>query len=168
MSEHLKKSEAELNELLAEYWKLRRETGEYICVLVFSAIEAGTLHRCIWRRGEQACHIIRMTHIYSSHVSYQCNLSLPFCTCVSPPCFTQMSEFDSLSDSDWLDISSGHSDDNVSISSQDSNHGEISSIPHSRRSSISVASSMNSEVEASEGFVSDNSDEAAPDAQRSS
>lgn len=27
MAEHLKKSEAELNELLAEYWKLRHETG---------------------------------------------------------------------------------------------------------------------------------------------
>lgn len=27
MHEHLKKSEAELNELLAEYWKLRHETG---------------------------------------------------------------------------------------------------------------------------------------------
>jgi kinetochore protein Nuf2 len=27
MAEYLKKSEAELNELLAEYWKLRHETG---------------------------------------------------------------------------------------------------------------------------------------------
>lgn len=27
IAEHLKKSEAELNELLAEYWKLRHETG---------------------------------------------------------------------------------------------------------------------------------------------
>ena len=27
MNEHLKNSEAELNELLAEYWKLRHETG---------------------------------------------------------------------------------------------------------------------------------------------
>lgn len=74
-----------------------------------------------------------------------------------------MSEFDSLSDSEWLDISSGRdSDDNVSLSSQDSNHDEeISSMPHSRRSSISIASSMNSEVEAWEGFVPDN--EVAPD-----
>jgi hypothetical protein len=76
-----------------------------------------------------------------------------------------MSEFDSLSDSDWLDISSGRdSDDNVSLSSQDSNHEEISSMPHSRRSSISAASSMNSDVEAWEGFVSDNGDEVALDA----
>lgn len=168
MSEHLKKSEAELNELLAEYWKLRRETGEYICVLVFAAVQAVIMHRCVYGdAGQQAEYAgyIRMTHLFSSHVSYQCNLSLPSCTCVSPPCFTQMSEFDSLSDSDWLDISSGRddSDDNVSLSS-DSNHGEISSMPHSRRSSISVASSMNSEVEAWEGFVSDNGDEVAPDA----
>jgi hypothetical protein len=167
MNEHLKKSEAELNELLAEYWKLRRETGEYICVLLFSAVQAGILHRCVYgdagKQAEHACYI-RMTHVFSSHVSYQCNLSLPsFCTCVSPPCFTQMSEFDSLSDSEWLDVSSRDSDD-VSISSQESNHEEISSIPHSRRSSISVASSMNSEVEAWEGFVSDNGDEVAPDA----
>jgi len=27
MGEHLRKSEAELNELLMEYWKLRHETG---------------------------------------------------------------------------------------------------------------------------------------------
>jgi len=27
MAEHQKKSEAELNELLTEYWKLRHETG---------------------------------------------------------------------------------------------------------------------------------------------
>lgn len=71
-----------------------------------------------------------------------------------------MSEFDSLSDSDWLDISSGRdSDDNDSLSSQDSNHDEISSMPHSRRSSISVAS----DVEAWEGFVSDNVVQVAPD-----
>jgi hypothetical protein len=75
-----------------------------------------------------------------------------------------MSEVDSLSDSDWLDISSGRdSDDNDSLSSQDSDHEEISSLPLSRRSSISNGSSMNSEVEAWEGFVSDNGDEVAPD-----
>jgi hypothetical protein len=75
-----------------------------------------------------------------------------------------MSELDSLSDSDWLDISSSRdSDDNVSLSSQDSDHEEINSMPHSRRSSISIASSMNSEVEAWEGFVSENGDQ-VPDA----
>ena len=30
MAEHLKKSQAELNELLTEYWRLRRETGERV------------------------------------------------------------------------------------------------------------------------------------------
>src|SRR6267154_2342246 len=30
MAEHLKKSEAELNELLTEYWKLRHETGNFL------------------------------------------------------------------------------------------------------------------------------------------
>lgn len=29
MAEHLKKSQAELNELLTEYWRLRHETGGY-------------------------------------------------------------------------------------------------------------------------------------------
>ena len=169
MNEHLKKSEAELNELLAEYWKLRRETGEYICVLVNAAL---TLHRCVYgdagKQAEHACYI-RMTHVCMYLVVtclIKCNLRLCSCTCVSPPYFIQMSEFDSLSDSEWLDISSGRDseDDNVSISSQGSNHEEISSIPHSRRSSISVASSMNSEVEAWEGFVSENGDEVAPEA----
>jgi len=28
MASHLKQSEAELNELLAEYWKIRHQTGE--------------------------------------------------------------------------------------------------------------------------------------------
>lgn len=75
-----------------------------------------------------------------------------------------MSELDSLSDSDWLDISSGRdSDDNDSLCSQDSDHEEISSMPQSRRSSISNGSSMSSEVEAWEGFVSDSGDEVAAD-----
>ncbi len=30
MAEHLKASQAELQELLTEYWKLRHETGEYL------------------------------------------------------------------------------------------------------------------------------------------
>jgi kinetochore protein Nuf2 len=32
MAEHLKTSEAEINELLAEYWKLRHETGKSVCI----------------------------------------------------------------------------------------------------------------------------------------
>ena len=66
MNEHLKKSEAELNELLAEYWKLRRETGEYIYVLVIAAVQAGILHRCVYgdagKQAEHTCYI-RMTHV---------------------------------------------------------------------------------------------------------
>lgn len=72
-----------------------------------------------------------------------------------------MSEFDSLSDSDWLDISSTSAHDSDDTDSL-SDHEEISSVPHSRRSSISNGSSMNSEVEAWEGFISDNGDEVVP------
>ncbi|KAF8149974.1 hypothetical protein B0H34DRAFT_731963 [Crassisporium funariophilum] len=71
-----------------------------------------------------------------------------------------MSEFDSLSDSDWLDISSGRDSDNDSLSDPDSDREEIRSMPQSRRSSISNGSSMNGDVEAWEGFVSDSGDEA--------
>lgn len=67
-----------------------------------------------------------------------------------------MSELDTLSDSDWLDIASGRdSDDNDSLSEQDSDRDEMSSLPRSRRSSISNEDSMSSDVEAWEGFVSD-------------
>ncbi|PPQ69079.1 hypothetical protein CVT26_003554 [Gymnopilus dilepis] len=71
------------------------------------------------------------------------------------------SEFDTLSDSDWLDIASGRdSDDNDSLLDQDSDRDEICSRPLSRRSSISTGDSMSSDVEAWEGFVSDAGDEA--------
>lgn len=71
-----------------------------------------------------------------------------------------MSEFDSLSDSDWLDIASRTSDDNDSVSS----HEGLSSRPLSRlsrRSSISFGSSHESEVDAWEGFVDESGDESA-------
>ncbi|KAF5359398.1 hypothetical protein D9756_003398 [Leucocoprinus leucothites] len=68
-----------------------------------------------------------------------------------------MSELDSLSDSDWLDISSRTSDDNDSVSS----HDGLSSRPLSRRSSVSFGSSHESEVEAWEGFVEESGDESA-------
>lgn len=65
-------------------------------------------------------------------------------------------EADSLSDSDWLDIASTReSDDNDSVSSTDN---EITSMPPSRRSSISNGSSQDGDVEAWEGFASDASD----------
>jgi hypothetical protein len=70
-----------------------------------------------------------------------------------------MSEVDSLSDSDWLDISSNReSDDNDSVSSRDSDH-EGGSLPPSRRSSISVGSSRDGDVEAWEGLADDSADE---------
>lgn len=74
-----------------------------------------------------------------------------------------MSEFDSLSDSDWLDIASNReSDDNDSVTSAgDSDRDEIGSFSHSRRSSISIGSSREGEVEAWEGFVDDSGDEAS-------
>src|SRR6266545_2227583 len=85
-------------------------------------------------------------------------LSLPLRTPIQFP----MSELDINSDSDWLDISSGRdSDDNVSLSDQDSDHDEINSVPRSRRSSFSTESSMGGDVEAWEGFVSDSGDEIA-------
>lgn len=73
-----------------------------------------------------------------------------------------MTELDINSDSDWLDISSGRgSDDNDSLSDQDSDCDGISSVPsRSRRSSFGTESSMGGDVEAWEGFVSDSGDEA--------
>ena len=80
MNEHLKKSETELNELLGEYWKLRRETGKYIYVTILAAVQAGIIDRCVYgnagKQAEHAGYSIRMTHLFS-HVPYQCNLSLP-------------------------------------------------------------------------------------------
>lgn len=71
-----------------------------------------------------------------------------------------MSEIDINSDSDWLEISSGRgSDDNDSLSDQDSECDGISSVPRSRRSSFSTESSMGGDVEAWEGFVSDSGDD---------
>lgn len=67
-----------------------------------------------------------------------------------------MSEVDNLSDSDWLEIDSSlASTDNDS----DSDHDEISSMPRSRRSSVSAGSSREGDVEAWEGFVEDSADE---------
>lgn len=75
-----------------------------------------------------------------------------------------MSELDSLSDSDWLDIASNRgSDDNDSVISGDSDRDEISfRVPLSRRSSMSIGSSREGDVEAWEGFVDDSGDEDAP------
>jgi hypothetical protein len=74
---------------------------------------------------------------------------------------SSVSEVDSLSDSDWLEIASNRaSDDDDSLSSSD--HEEVDGLP-SRRSSLSVGSSRDGEVEAWEGFTSDSADEGVPD-----
>jgi len=65
-----------------------------------------------------------------------------------------------MSDSDWLDISSSkESDDNDSVSSRASDHDEIDYAPPSRRSSMSLGSSRDGDVEAWEGFAEDSADE---------
>ncbi|EGN99270.1 hypothetical protein SERLA73DRAFT_182188 [Serpula lacrymans var. lacrymans S7.3] len=95
-----------------------------------------------------------------------------------PPSLTNMqdypdslnlSEVESLSDSDWLDIASNReSDDNDSVcSSRDTDHDELErrqlSDSRSRRSSTSFGSSRDGEVDAWEGFVEDSADEGTPD-----
>jgi len=70
-----------------------------------------------------------------------------------------MSEFDSLSDSDWLDISSSRESDNESVLSADSDREEMGLMPLSRRSSASVGSSREGDIDAWEGFVDDSGDE---------
>ena len=70
-----------------------------------------------------------------------------------------MSEFESLSDSDWLDISSSRESDNESVLSADSDREEMGLMPLSRRSSVSVGSSREGDIDAWEGFVDDSGDE---------
>lgn len=73
---------------------------------------------------------------------------------------SSLSEADSLSDSDWLDISSSKdSDDNDSVSSRASDRDELDFGPPSRRSSISIGSSRDGEIEAWEGFADESEDE---------
>jgi hypothetical protein len=65
-----------------------------------------------------------------------------------------MSELDSLSDNEWLEISSNQSDnDSLSDSSRSSG---LPSEPPSRRSSISIGSSVDGQIDAWEGFADDN------------
>ncbi|KAJ7637741.1 hypothetical protein DFH06DRAFT_1478715 [Mycena polygramma] len=70
-----------------------------------------------------------------------------------------MSEHD-LSDSEWLEISSNQSD-NDSLS--DSSNSDLPSMPPSRRSSMSVGSSLDGQIDAWEGFADDSPDESIPD-----
>lgn len=79
-----------------------------------------------------------------------------------------LSEVESLSDSDWLDISSRASEDNDSL--DDSDREDLSSDyrPPSRRSLASFGSSPEGEIQGWEGIIEDSSDEAplstSPDA----
>lgn len=75
-----------------------------------------------------------------------------------------VSEHDSQSDSDWLDIASTDrdSDDNDSIySSRETDHEDLSH-PRSRRSSLSYGSSRDGDVDAWEGLIDDSADEGMP------
>lgn len=57
MNEHLRKSEAELNELLAEYWRLRHETGEITQYLFDQFMTLNFCRRCLHgNSGKQAEH----------------------------------------------------------------------------------------------------------------
>ncbi|KAG6817340.1 hypothetical protein H0H87_009938 [Tephrocybe sp. NHM501043] len=77
-----------------------------------------------------------------------------------------MSEGDSLSDSDWLDIASNReSDDNDSVLSGDSDGEDVGMVPLSRRSSISVGSSRDGDVDAWEGLAYESGDEGAQSAE---
>ena len=105
--------------------------------------------------------------ITNQNPSHYLKERLPFCrskrsplTLLVPwvPLPFPMSEFDSLSDSDWQEVASGrYSDDNDSLSELDSDHEEINSMPQSRRSSISNAES--SDVDCWQGLVPDAGDD---------
>jgi hypothetical protein len=71
--------------------------------------------------------------------------------------YASLSELESLSDSDWLDISSRG--DEESVVTFDSDREDIDSRPVSRRSFNSAASSHEEVVEGWEGLIEDSSDE---------
>ncbi|TFY66580.1 hypothetical protein EVG20_g4507 [Dentipellis fragilis] len=73
-----------------------------------------------------------------------------------------LSEVESMSDSDWLDISSRASEDNDSISLAESDREEVFQHPLSRRSISSHSSSRGDDVEAWEGLVEDTDAESLP------
>ncbi|KAG2157871.1 uncharacterized protein EDB93DRAFT_1121854 [Suillus bovinus] len=71
-----------------------------------------------------------------------------------------LSEVESLSDSEWLDIASGRESDSDSIySSRGTDQGRTSSRSRSRRSSFSYGSSRDGDVDAWEGLIDDSADE---------
>ena len=84
---------------------------------------------------------------------------------MDPNDLSNLSEVESLSDSDWLDISSRASEDNDSLVDSDvSDREDLASDyrPPSRRSLASHASSREGEIQGWEGIVEDSSDEALP------
>ncbi|KAG2147577.1 hypothetical protein DEU56DRAFT_784726 [Suillus clintonianus] len=79
-----------------------------------------------------------------------------------------LSEVESLSDSEWLDVASGRESDSDSIySSRGTDQERTSSRSRSRRSSFSYGSSRDGDVDAWEGLIEDSADEGlVPDAVR--
>lgn len=71
-----------------------------------------------------------------------------------------LSEVESLSDSDWLDISSRASEDNDSLDDSDREDLASDYRPPSRRSLASYGSSPEGEIQGWEGIIEDSSDEA--------
>ena len=72
--------------------------------------------------------------------------------------YSSLSELESLSDSDWLDMASSRGDGD-SIAAFDSDHEDADGRPVSRRSYSSIASSRDEVIEGWEGLIEDSSDE---------
>lgn len=73
MNEHLKKSETELNELLAEYWKLRRETGIFPSLPLVQCIDnLEPDHRYI--HGDSGQQVGHASHLRVIQVYIMCVL----------------------------------------------------------------------------------------------
>ena len=100
------------------------------------------------------------------HVPSPLSLRRPLASSAMPTSTdnSAVSEHDSHSDSDWLDIASTDrdSDDNDSIySSRETDHEDLSR-SRSRRSSLSYGSSRDGDVDAWEGLIDDSADEGMP------
>ena len=81
---------------------------------------------------------------------------------MDPNDLNYLSEVESLSDSDWLDISSRASEDNDSLDDSDREDLASDYRPPSRRSLASFGSSREGEIQGWEGIIEDSSDEAPP------
>ncbi|GBE88011.1 hypothetical protein SCP_1202370 [Sparassis crispa] len=76
---------------------------------------------------------------------------------------SNLSELESLSDSDWLDISSRASGDTDSVTGfDDSDREDVDNRPSSRRSFSSIDSSRDGDVQGWEGLAEDGFDESPP------